>query len=102
MANKVSRRCPYCNAKITFDLDSTDSAMECPRCGEPVARKKFPLAEGHSVPPNIKLENAKSLRSIAVSLQVASIIHIDECSKDAEAKISMLEAIDNSLVESFE
>ncbi len=97
---KVSRKCPYCKTKV--EIDNNTSAVPCGNCGEYISRSQFPKSEDAHVPIDYELENARSLRAIAVSLQINAIIRVGECTKDTEDKIQMLQAIDDAVVEPFE
>jgi len=88
---KMSRKCPYCETKVT--LDDEESAVNCGHCGEHIPRVKFPVREGGLPPIDYELENARSLRAIAVSLLVIAENDTLEREWDVDEFIEVLRGV---------
>lgn len=69
----LTAKCPHCDATLHCRLERTEVVV-CSNCGEQVDREDF-KDDGVSRPEamSLELENAKSLRSIAMSLQVLAM-----------------------------
>lgn len=73
----LTTNCPRCNNKI---YPITWSFIECSNCGERLTRKEFEINDVHKL---LELENAKSLRSIACSLQILAMAQVLPQDRDA-------------------
>lgn len=83
----LRRPCPRCTAIVELEISSIDAprlgSVQCMSCGEYLMTHTFPgqtAPETHAV-IDTDLENAKSLRSIAVSLQILAgkaLVEVDE------------------------
>ncbi len=72
----LTAKCPHCDA--TLHCGESQVNVECSNCGEILFREVFTDACALAEPEvmNIELENVKSLRSIAMTLQTVAAFYV--------------------------